>query len=546
MDQRQFIHDYDDKYRNKFNKELFTRSDGKIIYYLENIIKSAEREIGNNVYFTVKVKKFTVVDNYAEVIDILGKNLAASISKSAKLKNSIDNRYDFIDLKESDLKLLIVTYYIEAPDGREMFNVIIAVPRVIEKFYFKINGNIKSSMYQIVDAFTYNSRTSASKDTIVTIKTVFQPIRIFRHSYEHTTVRGEKVPMVNYDAFIFKKSVPMCKYIFAQMGLIDGLAFLGMSDFIKITTYDPEDPAWYTFLPKKTSSIYINVPKDIIKYNQPLQHVVCSLCNEFTRKFATFPFIYSKEFWLDALGRHFNLATPRDKGISVLTSLKLIYDRTTVEEVNLPMKDKQNIFTIFRWTMYEYNALLMKDNLDISIKRARCEEYIASLYAPKLSKAIYALSDMGPKIDIRSIKKRLNTDPMFLINEISTLPLVNFRDMASDNDAYLPLKFTYKGPSGIGESGNKAVPDIYRYVHVSNLGIVDVSSSSPSDPGATSMLIPLINIDKNGYFKEVKEPNTWRRNLSKEIKEFRKNDPKKEVIEFNAKFLSAELKEDGE
>ena len=135
---------------------------------------------------------------------------------------------------------------------------------------------------------------------------------------------------------------------------------------------------------------------------------------------------------------------------------------------------------------------------------------------------------------------------MFLINEISTLPLVNFRDMASDNDAYLPLKFTYKGPSGIGESGNKAVPDIYRYVHVSNLGIVDVSSSSPSDPGATSMLIPLINIDKNGYFKEVKEPNTWRKNLSREIKEFRKNDPKKEVIEFNAKFLSAELNEDGE
>ena len=60
------------------------------------------------------------------------------------------------------------------------------------------------------------------------------------------------------------------------------------------------------------------------------------------------------------------------------------------------------------------------------------------------------------------------------------------------------------------------------------------------------MLIPLINIDKNGYFKEVKEPNTWRRNLSREIKEFRKNDPKKEVIEFNAKFLSAELNEDGE
>ena len=520
MNQREFIYNYANKYREKFNTELFGRSDDLIIYYLQNIIKSTEREMGVNGYFTIKVHNFTVVDDYKQIIDILQQYQANAISKSSKMKASTDNRYDFIDLKESDLRLLIVTYYIEAADGREMFDIIIAVPKVIEKFYFKINGNVRSAMYQIVDAFTYNNRTSNHKYDMVTVKSAFQPIRVYRHMNELSDVRENKVYAVTYDADIFKKSVPMVKYIFAEMGLIRGLQFLGLDQFVRITDTDPDDPNWYTFLPKKTSQIFVSCPKSILHTNPALQHVMVELCNEFPRKF--------------------NLSTPRNKGISVLTSLKLIYDRTTVEKIRLPEEDKNTIFAILRWVMYEYNSLLAKDNLDISIKRLRCEEYIASLYAPRLSKAIYALSDMGEKVDIKSVKKRLNTDPMFLINEITNCNLVNFRDITTDNDSYLALKYTYKGPQGIGESGNNAIPDVYRYCHTSNIGIVDMSASSPTDPGATSMIVPLIHMQPNGYFREdpkSKEPNTWRKGLEKQYKEFKKENPLKEVVEFNKKIF---------
>ena len=532
MNQQEFIYNYDARYREKFNPELFVRSDDKIIYYLENIIKSTERQMGVNGYFTIKVQNFTVVEDYDEIINILGKNLSVAINRSPKLKAGTDNRYDYIDLKESDLKLLIVTYYIEAQDGREQFDVIIAVPRVVEKFYFKINGNIKSPMYQVVDAFTYNSRTSTSKDTIVIVKTTFQAIRIFHVPVRYTTVEGEEVPMSTYDAFIFKHSVPMCKYIFAEMGLIEGIKFLGLDGIVTITDYNPQNPMWYTFLPKKTSSIYINAPRYMLDNNIAVQHVVATLCNEFTRKFAVLPDIFTRDFWLDAVGRHFNMATPRSKGISVLTSLRLIYDKTTIEETQLPEKDKKDIFTIFRWVLYEFNALFMKDNLDISIKRIRSEEYIVSLYAPRLTKAIYALSDMGEKVDVKSVKKRLNTDPMFLMKELANDPLINFRDITTDNDSYLALKCTYKGKSGLGESGNNAILDIYRYVHQSNLGIVDVSASSPSDPGSTTMLVPLIDLKKGGYFKDVQEPDTWREDMKYQLREFKKQDPRKEVVEF--------------
>jgi len=530
MNQRQFIHDFSAKYRAKFNPKLFGRSDEEIMLHLMNIIKSAEREMTMGGYFTIRIENFRIVDDYNEVRDILSKYQEININKSSKLKGITDNRYNFIDLKESDLKLLIVTYYIEAADGKEMFDVIIAVPRVVDKFYFRINGNIRSAMYQIVDASTYNNGTSNTKKPMDVFKTIFQPIRVFRNLLTHKTVDGEEVPLVTYDADIFKKSVEMSKYIFAKMGLIKGLQFLGLDGIINITDEDPKDPNNYTFLPKKSSKIYITVPRYCLETNLTVQHVVSTMCNEFTRKFAMLPFIYSRDYWLDALGRHFNLATPRDKGISVLSSFEFIYDLDTKQQLRLPEVEKKDIYTIFRWVINEFNALSRKNNLDTSIKRMRCSEYIAALYAPKLSKGIYSLSDMGEKVDLRAIKRRLMIDPMHLINEVTKSSLINFRDMMTDNDSYLALKYTYKGVSGIGESGSAAIPDIYKYIHVTNLGIVDLDSSSPSDPGVSGCIVPLLKLYDNDYFTDFQEPNTWRDELEYMRKEYMKKVQKKEVM----------------
>lgn len=532
MNQREFIHNYAQENRPKFNSKLFMRSDEEIVRHLMNIIKSCEREMKVGNYFTIRVEDFQIIEDYREVCQILQKYQEYNINRSSKLKGVTDNRYDFIDLKESDLKLLIVTYYIEAQDGVERFEVIIAYPRVVDKFYFKINGNIRSAMYQIVDASTYNNGTSNSKKPMDVFKTIFQPIRVFRNLTTQTDINGEEVPLVTYDADIFKKSVEMSKYIFAKMGLIRGMQFLGLDGIIRITDEPENKPDNYTFLPKKSSGIYVTVPKYMLQNNLVVQHVVDTLCTEFTRKFAILPFIYYREYWIDALGRHFNLATPQDKGNSVLSSLEFIYDITTREQLRLPECDKSDIYSIFRWIMYEFPALSRKNNLDTSIKRMRCGEYIAALYAPKLSKGIYRLSDMGDKVDRRAIKRALMIDPMHLINEVTKSSLINFRDMMTDNDSYLALKYTYKGVSGIGESGSSSIPDIYKYVHVTNLGIVDLDSSSPSDPGVSGCLVPLVKLYDNDYFTDFQEPCTWRADLTKLREDYMKKVGLKEVIEF--------------
>lgn len=535
--QRQFIHEFNSKNKQKFNSKLFVRSDEEIIKYLKNIILSCERQMGVNGYFTIKIDKFEVIEDYADIMERLQKYQEAAISKNPKLKAIADNRYDYIDLKDTALKLLKVTYYIEAQDGREWFDILIAIPRVIDKFYYKINGNIRSAMFQIVDASTYNNGTSNAKKPMIVSKTTFQPIRIYRNSVVQTDIHGEDVNLFTYDASIFKKSVELSKYIFAKMGLIRGLQFLGMDGIIQITDCDINRDDYYTFLPKKTSNIYINVPKYMVQNNMAVQHVTNTLCNEFTRKLAVLPYIFSREYWLDALGRHFNQNTPKEKGESVLSSLEFIYDKTTKEVLRLPDNEKEDIYQVLRWLLFEFNSLCLKNNLDTTIKRIRCEEYIAALYAPKISRAIYTLSDMGDKVDLKSIKKKLNTDPLYLIQCITKCSLINFRDMMTDCDSYLALKYTYKGVSGIGEKGSNAIPDIYKYVHVTNLGIVDLDSSSPSDPGVSGCTVPLVQLYDNNYFTDFREPCTWRNILYDQTEQLKKIIKKKEVVDFNFRIL---------
>lgn len=171
--------------------------------------------------------------------------------------------------------------------------------------------------------------------------------------------------------------------------------------------------------------------------------------------------------------------------------------------------------------MGEFNALNVKDNLNIATKKIRCAEYIASLYAMKLSGGIYRISDKGKRADIKTIKKSIITSPMFLLGEISKCQLVNYRNVVSDIDSMVALKFTYKGVSGIGEKGSNAIPSVYRLVDHSNLGRVDPDSSSATDPGITGTICPLVELTEDMHFSEFTEPNSWEKGFRKTMDNYK-------------------------
>ena len=503
-----FIHDYNEKNRENFNPILFDRNDEDTIQHLKNVILSCQRDR----YFTLKVLSFRAIDDYEEIYQTLWQH-----EEDRKKPNDkkFENPYDYINLKDSDIILVEVVYYIRInynpnipPEDREStMTVYIAVPRFVDNYYFRISGNFYSAMLQVVDGSIYNNSASKSKKQSVTMKTMFMPIRMFRLPASIHTADGEEIKCMNYISNIFNKYLEAMKYLFARFGLYGVFQFLEIKNIhLSITpVYDTE--TYYNF---QKHNLIIIVPR-LLFDNEPIIQAICTTIYNNITKDATIDSIFDPVYWLKSLGNEFKSPTV-DKGISVLDSLESTYDITTKEALRLPDEFKKDIYYILRWLMREFSSLRMRDNLDATYKRIRLPaEYIASLYAMKVLKGIYRISDEGKNITVDRIKQALYTQPMYILSVINKSKLVSYVDQVNDNDAAMAIEYTYKGISGLGDkdSGNGSIPVAYRFTHPSQLGRIDLDSSSPSDPGLSGILCPHTNIYENGYFEDYEEPNDW-------------------------------------
>lgn len=528
--QAELVRGFNDNYRPKFNKEFFDRNNEAIINELKNVVLSCQRD----KFFTIKVKDFKVVESYEEILKLLH-DYEEGVYKKNKKK---ENMYDYIDIKASDVLLLVVTYYIRFGDEEETLDVYIVVPRVVNKYYFRINGNIFSAMYQIVDASTYNNSTTSAKKSCVTLKTMFMPIRVFRDVESLKTVNKIPVKTALYTCHTFKKSFHLAKYFLAKFGLGGALKFLGLDGFIDVSDSCIED--YNNFYIFEKNHVYITVPKYVFDRDEVVQTLVNTIYTNIDSKDITASMVRSTEFWLIKLGEEFKSATI-EKGLSILDSLESIYDISTREGIHLPEEKKADIYCILRWMMGDFISLKNKSNLDISTKTIRYSGYIASLYAMKLSTGIYRISDSGKRANLATIKKAICIHPNYLMSAISRCTLVTYRNMVNDLDALTEIKFTYKGVSGIGEKAN-SVPEIYRTLDVSHLGRLDPDSSSNSDPGVTGSICPLAPL-YDGHFSQFEEPNFWESQRDSVLQAYRELSGAKQVIVAKSNLLDMKYDE---
>lgn len=553
MNQREMIAQIVKETRPKFNEVFFTRDEDEIITELMNVIYSCERE---NQYFTIKVDSYRVVDDYDEINYILY-NYYEDLTKNKAKSKKRDNQYGYINLNDSAIRLLIVRYYLKDRNDEDYLDVIIAVPRVVDKYYFKINGIMRSTLFQIVDGSTYNNGTSNAKVPSITLKIIFMAVRVTRYFNSLLTTDGDDLKLTLYYSRIFNKGVPAAKYIFAKFGFYGALRFMGLEGAIYLTETDPNNPEMYTF--KIHDGAYLSTPKYLLDRNQMLQSVVVTLCGAIVPGVA-FQEYFTENYWVRSLGADFSgggnerLAAVYDeddnvtpdtleKGYSILDSFESIYDISTRESIRLPLEDKETTYHVIRWIMREFNALRIKDNLDLGCKRIRFAEYIASLYAFKIARGIYRVSDMNKKASIVSLKKAIRTDPNYLLIAITKSKMVTYRNMVSDLDAMQALKYTYKGVSGLGEGSNQSIPMIYRSIHPSHIGKVDLDSSSDGNPGITGTLCPYAPI-YDGFFCDYEEPNSWETEFLATMDEYKKATNLKEALIFEEKILGVDKHEE--
>lgn len=535
--QYSFIREYNDKFRPQFNDELFERSDDGIIEVLKKVILSCER----SRYFVIKVMNFTVVEDY-EQIRILLREQERFKSKN-KNKQKTDDRYNYVPLKDSDIKLLIVDYYLEVSNPKEgspkskNLRVLIEVPKIVDKYYFRIFGNIYSSIYQIVDGSTYNNSDSTNpKSQFVAFKSLFMATRVYRYIEKIKLTNGEVKECVWYMSIIFRKKCPFMKYLLAKFGLYQ-TAYLLKVYGLYISDKDPEQEDMYTV---KKNNMYISLPVYVYDNDPVAQSLMYTVYNA-VNKDTTLNNIFTLEYWLESLGESYNNKTV-NKGLNVLDSLESIYDIPTKEDLKLPEECKKNIYDIIIWIIREFNELRKKDNLDISTKRIRYEEYFGAIYAMKLASSLFKISDESTKLQIDRIEKAIYTFPDFLLKQITKDTLVNYNNSVNDLDAIAALKYTFKGVSGVGEGNTASIPVNYRQVHPSHLGRLDLDSSTANDPGLSGMICPMGDIHNN-FFSDYQEPNNWRFEVDQVLSEYARLNNLKNAIESQMVMTGANYEE---
>ena len=532
--------------RDKFNPTFFQRDEDDIMQQLMQVIRSCERE---NKYFTIKVDSFRIVDDYNEINQTLY-NYYENLTKNKSKSKKRNNPYEFINLTPSSIRLLLVKYYVKDRNDEDYIDVIIAVPRVVDKYYFDINGIMRSTLFQIVDGSTYNNGTSNAKVPSITLKIIFMATRITRYYNSITTIDGQELRANYYHSRIFNKGISACKYILAKYGYHRFIEFMGIGEAVYVSNSYINDDNYYTF--KVSDDIYINSPKFIFDKVPVVQSVVMTLKQSLVPGM-DYLTIFDNEFWVRSLGAEFTTAgtekmlailDPNDdsvpdtleKGYSILESLESIYDYNTKNSIRLPEEDKATTYHLLRWIMREFNSLRLKDNLDVGFKKIRFAEYIASLYAFKIAQGIYRVSDANRKATIESIRKAIRTDPNFLLNAITKSKMVSYRNMVSDMDSMQALKFTYKGVSGLGENSNEAIPNIYRSIHPSHIGRIDLDASSDGNPGITGTICPFAP-SYDGFFDDYQEPNSWEQEFMAVMNDYNKLTGVKKALIFEERVL---------
>lgn len=526
MNQAEFMHEFNDTHREKFNEAFFKRDNQELVDSLRLVVESVER----NKYFTLKLLSFETIWDYEKIYD----TLRTHIESRKKKNDQTPNQFNFINIKDSDIILCKIRWFIQhngservEADGKtyivqnpnKEIEVLVALPRFVRGYYFRLNGNYYSTSFQIVDGSTYNNaQASNSKTDTVTLKTMFTPTRIFRTLREFNEIHSGPIKIIEYVANIFNNTVNAMFYLFAQYGMYGACQFLEI-DCVAISNQpNPYDD----YLCFEKNGIYVSCPKEFFK-DAMVQSLVASILDGIYKD-TTLTDLFNQRYWLRILGMAYKNADI-SKGLFVLDSIDGIYDKITERDLHLKEEDKENIYTLFRWMCREFSALKLKENTDVRTKRIRLADYVSALYAVKLNTGMYRVSDMGKRVTLMNVIKAVYTQPMFILNSLTNANmsnLVSYRDLVNDGDASTALKFTFKGISGLGEK-SKAGPGIqqdktstgsvqkgYRYIDPSHLGIIDLDTSSNSDPGMGGILCPLGKLYQDHSFTEYDEPDTWR------------------------------------
>lgn len=183
--------------------------------------------------------------------------------------------------------------------------------------------------------------------------------------------------------------------------------------YITDKPYHPNDE--FVVLFNEKDNIYISVPFMIWNSSPVTQSFITTILMNCPKKGLNLEKLFSKDYWLCMLGQDFKNKSV-EKGQAMLESTTKNYSIIMKETLRLPEEDKRTLLDILRWMMYEFDALWVKDNYDMSYKKLKIAVYIAGFYANKLSKVLINAANGINSLTINKFFKTFNIDHKFILD----------------------------------------------------------------------------------------------------------------------------------
>ena len=511
--------DYCRSFDDKLNLPLIRRELDKPLYlYVYETIKSLE------VFDSVKIIGY----EYKEMPNDIKMN-EYQRTRSQNGKKVQEESVEVMHMTESRVNELTIHYELsidtKAEDGTtkvvsKKYSKNILIPVADDDGYYMLKGKRYILMYQLVDSTTYSTSNS------VVLKSIM-PIVLKRKSKVIHDVDRNPFTIPVYSTAIFKNEINMMLLFFAKMGFKEGLMYLSMDKVISLTTSLDDDLDKYVYF-KISQEAFVKVNRFAFDESTEVKSIAGMILDAVNNR-ATVKDMLDTNFWLEKLGHQPNIQQPnfkRAKARNLLLSVDRMMDMTTRRVLNIAADHKDSMYSALRWMFMNYNELKSKRIMDITNKRLRDNEYIASLMTRELSNSLYRIMSKVRKPQSRN----LNTlEELFsfrgdiLINNLYNSGLFKFDDVVNDMDFFNKLKYSIKGPNSQGGSSGKTIATCQRGIDPSFIGRIDLNVVGNSDPGSTGVLTPFIQT-YGLNISDKKEPETKQFELLKIIEEAVQNE----------------------
>lgn len=517
-----YLQEYRTKFDEQINLDLLHRTyDKPLLEYIMDSWRSLQ------IMEAIEITGYDYTEKESEI------NINDYIYKrerGLKQKEKVD--YKYID--DSRCGLLTVNIKLRVPSinpksGKEEIHEqditkSMLIPLQDDKGRYYLKGQSVYLILQLVEKSTYTAGNNA-----VILKSLM-PFAIKRYIHECHDTRGNEYKLPHYTIELFHKDIDVM-LIFASRGLDFAVQYALEYPYTVINFVEEEDPDDLTNLYFQISSkLFIRVNQELFEQYTYVQSVVAGILAISTNRL-TIDKINDPQIWLKKLG-----GINAQKGESLLSSAKRLLDETTGEILRVDIYHKHDVLSLTRWMCEEFNDLRMKDNMDLTNKRVRCNEILSCLMTQEFSERLNRIMSMGRKATIDNYRELFSFPGDILIQKLQSSGIQRYNDIINDMDMFSRCKYTIKGPNSLGNKNSNSISAKYRGLHHSFIGHIDLTVCGNSDPGTSGVITPFSKMDKL-YFDASPEPDDFMFDFKKSVTNILKD---KDVHHIEIKFSDKE------